>query len=244
MSQPYVFRATTARPSARVSSGLHPVSTIAGLRAGGEEIVKTRLTAAVGTRGLHRTAAVPSRRIDARRMLRLTIEPALSVGGISASPEPSPGGRPSVEEAAPLPVSPGDISPSSASPDPPPPAPDPAPLPTAAADPPPNTAAKPASAIARVELTIDSLRAYDLSRPIPIVVEALNERNYVAEIPELNISISASNPSEIIITLKERIAQVYDSLRLLKHLDGEQSRQLKVLESYIVKSRRGWLDRR
>jgi hypothetical protein len=104
--------------------------------------------------------------------------------------------------------------------------------------------AKPPSAISRVELTIDSLRTYDLIRPIPVIVESLGERNYVAEMPDLNISTTASNPSDIIITLKDRIAQVYDNLRVLKHLDAEQSRQLKVLESYIAKTRRGWLDRR
>ena len=50
-----------------------------------------------------------------------------------------------------------------------------------------------------VELTIDSLRNYELIRPIPVVVESLGERNFVAEMPDLNISTSANNQSDILI---------------------------------------------
>jgi len=108
---------------------------------------------------------------------------------------------------------------------------------------PPAGSPKPPSAISRVELTIDSLRNYELTRPIPVVVESLGERNFVAEMPELNISTTASNPSDILITLKDRIAQVYDGLRIKKNLDTEQARQLRLLETYIGRSRRSWLDR-
>jgi len=109
---------------------------------------------------------------------------------------------------------------------------------------PPLTLPKPPSAISRVELTIDSLHNYELIRPIPVVVESLGERNFVAEMPDLNISTTASSASDIVLTLKDRIAQVYDGLRIKKNLDIEQARQLRVLESYIGKSRRSWLDRR
>jgi hypothetical protein len=109
---------------------------------------------------------------------------------------------------------------------------------------PPVTLPKPPSTISRVELTIDSLHNYELIRPIPVVVESLGERNFVAEVADLNISTTASNASDILLTLKDRIAQVYDGLRIKKNLDIEQARQLRVLETYIGKSRRSWLDRR
>ena len=62
--------------------------------------------------------------------------------------------------------------------------------------------------------------------------------------PDLNVSTTASNPSDILITLKDRITQAYDALRIKKNLDIEQARQLRFLETYIGKSRRSWLDRR
>ena len=96
----------------------------------------------------------------------------------------------------------------------------------------------------RVELTINSLRNYELIKPIPVFVESLGDRHYVAEVPDANISTSASNLSEILIILKDSVTQTYDKLRIRKDLDKEQARQLKVLETYIGRSRRSWLDRR
>lgn len=109
----------------------------------------------------------------------------------------------------------------------------------AAADPPREPAGTP-----RVELTIDSLRNYELVKPIPVVVESLGDRHYVAEVVDLNISTSASSLSDILIILKDQVAQTYDGLRIKKNLDTEQTRQLKLLETYIGKARRSWLDRR
>ncbi len=104
--------------------------------------------------------------------------------------------------------------------------------------------AKPISGTSRVELTIDSLRTYELVKPIPVFVEALGERHYVAEVPDLNITTSASSLSEILIVLKDSVTQTYDRLRIRRNLEPEQARQLKMLETYIGKSKRGWLDRR
>ncbi len=103
---------------------------------------------------------------------------------------------------------------------------------------------KPTSGTSRVELTIDSLRTYELVKPIPVFVEALGERHYVAEVPDMNITTSASSLSEILIVLKDSVTQTYDRLRIRRNLEPEQARQLKMLETYIGKSKRGWLDRR
>jgi hypothetical protein len=243
-----IFRSTTATSAARFSSGLHPIATITGLRADSEDLVTTAVTASAGSSSLHRVSRPRNQPLNTRRLLWFAVQPALSVGGIVATAESFPkpvavsGSNPTADAPAPQEAeeqaAPGQPAPEHATPERVTPE-EPAETPSPAVPP-----AKPPSAISRVELTIDSLRTYDLVRPIPVVVESLGERNYVAEMPDLNITTTASNPSEIIITLKDRIAQVYDGLRILKHLDAEQSRQLKVLESYIAKTRRGWLDRR
>jgi hypothetical protein len=264
MNRLNIFNSTTAIPASRFSSRTHPVATITGLQADADGQLTSVMTASAGTSGLHRARRAPSQKISARRLVWFTLQPALSVGGIAATHRPShrsvadkdslatapaaavwpsftteeslspATARSSVESATPTLAT--ERAYSEMTP----------PLSSAAASAPAAAAppAKAASAISRIELAIDSLRTYDLVRPIPVVVEVLGERNYVAEMPDLNISISASNQSDIIIILKERIAQIYDGLRLLKHLDVEQSRQLRVLESYIAKTRRGWLDRR
>lgn len=235
MSGLNVYSATTAIPAAWISSRLHPIALITGLRAEDEELAMTSLTVSAASFKLHGVSQMPSRPARARRLLWFRLRPAPSVGGISPTPVRTrnpvalpPAAAPRIVEPpaaeADAAVFPAEMAIASRQDEAPP--------------------AKPPSAISRVELTIDSLRTYDLSRPIPVVVESLGERNYVAEMPDLNISVSAGNPSEIIIALKDRIAQVYDNLRLLKRLDAEQARQLRRLETYIVKTRRGWLDRR
>ena len=218
MSALAVFRTRTPTPATRTSSGRQPVAAIGGLTAASEELVTTGLAAAAAAKvSLDRTAPPRTLGTRARRVLWARLDPALVTAGLAADRAPAPPPSPAAADAPA---------------DPP-------------ADPvPPAPAARLPSAISRVELTIDSLRNYELIRPIPVVVESLGERNYVAEMPDLNITTTASNPSDILITLKDRIAQVYDGLRITKYLDAEQSRQLKVLETYIAKSRRGWLDRR
>jgi hypothetical protein len=263
MNRLNIFNSTTAIPGSRFSTKTHPVATITGLYPDAEAPLTSALTASARTTSLYRAAPAHSQKIVARRLLWYRLQPALLVGGIVATHSPSShavaskdsatahgaavGSLPAAEQSSPPAAADSSthraedasatarvqssITPSPASE-----------AITAAVA--PARPAKAASAISRIELAIDSLRTYDLVRPIPVVVEVLSERNYVAEMPDLNISISASNQSDIIIILKDRIAQIYDGLRLLKHLDAEQSRQLKVLESYIARTRRGWLDRR
>lgn len=127
----------------------------------------------------------------------------------------------------------------------------PGPRPAVAANAPDFANSKPAvvpikqpPAIAKVELTINSLGSYELNKPIPVFVKSLGNRHFVAEVPDLNISTSANSLSDILIVLKDRVTQTYDTLRLRRNLDTEQMRQLKVLETYIGRPRRGWLDRR
>jgi hypothetical protein len=233
MNQLNVFKSTTRTPIARVSSGLNPISTITGLSAAAEELVTTAVTSSTAKVSLDRVAQPHSLNTGSRRSLWARVQPALSVSGLVATRQPSRpphGVAADADNVANIVTDTADVAKVVDAGD----------LVNAA---PPAASPKPPSAISRVELTIDSLRNYELIRPIPVVVESLGERNYVAEMPELNISTTASNPSDILITLKDRIAQVYDGLRIKKNLDTEQARQLRLLETYIGRSRRGWLDR-
>lgn len=187
---------------------------IAGLCAGIEELT-TAVTGSTATISVERVTQRRSVSTRSRHLQWAKVQPALSVAGMVATRGPS---RPPSRVVA----NNRDI---------------------AGAAPPPISA-KPPSAISTVELTIDSLHSYELIKPIPVIVESLGERNYVAEMPDLNISTTAANPSDILITLKDRIAQIYDGLRIKKNLDAEQTRQLRLLETYIGRSRRSWLDRR
>jgi hypothetical protein len=181
---------------------------------------------------LDRTASSRLLSTRARRSLWARVQDALSVEGMTATRGPP--GKPdanAMSEDVASPAANGD-SPGDAA------------NANGHADVPAASLPEPTSGTSRVELTIDSLRTYELVKPIPVFVESLGERHYVAEVPDLNITTSASSLSEILIVLKDSVTQTYDKLRIRRSLDPEQARQLKMLEKYIGKSKRGWLDRR
>lgn len=217
MNRRNTFMISTGTPSTRFSSTRNRSAVITGVSATANALVTTTDAAAPMKLRLDRAGRPRFLGMRARPPLWLKVHATRTLGDIAAA-----GGS----SLAPTAIATAAHSHGEASP-----------MPSAALP-------KPPSAISKVELSIDSLRAYDLIRPIPVVVEVLGERNYVAEMPDLNISTTASNPGDILITLKDRISQLYDGLRLTKYLDAEQSRQLKFLESYIAKTRRRWSDRR
>ena len=250
-----IFKSSTLTPSMRVSSRRHPVATLANLGADADSFV-TRLSASVARVNLDRMGAAQSLNTRSRRSLWVRVEPAMVASSMAATREP-------LRERQAVAVDIGDAAHASRD------AADTgdavdtgdigdeanigvvvgsgaiADVGEIVSDIGEQTPAqKPPSAISRVELTIDSLRNYELVRPIPVIVESLGDRHLVAEVPDLNISTSASSSSEILISVKDRVTQLYDGLRIKKTLDMEQTRQLRILESYIGKSRRGWLDRR
>jgi hypothetical protein len=228
-----IIASSTCTPSAMVSSGLHPIVTTCDLHATAAELSTTAVTASTTRISLDRTTA--SRLLDsgARRSQWARVQDAWSVDGLAATrrqPAPPRAGAADADGRAAAANADGraDATPADGRAE------------TASATPAP----KPNSGTSRVELTIDSLRSYELVKPIPVFVESLGERHYVAEVPDLNITTSASSLSEILIVLKDSITQTYDELRIRKNQDSEQARRLKTLESYIGKSKRGWLDRR
>lgn len=224
MNGPEIIRSSTRTPSTVVSSGLHPATTTSGLNTRAEELFTTVVTASTTKVSSDRSAASQLFSTRKRRPHWARVQDALSVEGMTATLE-----APEKRHAA----APNEDGPADA----------------ANADGLADAVPAPAlpkrnSETARVELTIDSLRTYELVKPIPVFVESLGERHYVAEVPDLNITTSASSLSEILIVLKDSVTQTSDRLRIRRSLDPEQARQLKMLETYIGKSKRGWLDRR
>ena len=232
MNRLKIISSDTWTPSTLVSSGLHPTTTTSGLNTAAEELVTTVVLASPAMVNLDRTASSRLLSSRARRSLWARAQVALAVEGMTATRGPpgkpdanavnEDGASDAVNAHAPTDAANAD----------------------GLADGPAASLPKPASGTSRVELTIDSLRTYDLVKPIPVFVEALGERHYVAEVPDLNITTSASSLSEILIVLKDSVTQTYDRLRIRRNLEPEQARQLKMLETYIGKSKRGWLDRR
>jgi len=215
MSGIEIIRSSTRTPSTLFSSGLHPITMTSGVNTTAEEMFTAVVIASATKVSLDRTAASRLFSTHSRRSLWARVQDVPSVEGMAATREAP--GKPYavVADAEGL----ADAAPAASLP-------------------------KKISETARVELTIDSLRTYELIKPIPVFVESLGERHYVAEVPDMNITTSSSSLSEILIVLKDSVTQTYDRLRIRRDLNPEQARQLKILETYIGKSKRGWLDRR
>jgi hypothetical protein len=232
MNRLQIISSKTWTPWTLVSSGLHPTTTTSGLNTTAEELVTTVALASTATVNLDRTASSRLLSSRARRSLWARVQDSLTVEGMSATrgPPARPDANTINEDGASGAVN-ADAPADAVNAD-------------GLADAAAASLSKPISGTSRVELTIDSLRTYELVKPIPVFVEALGERHYVAEVPDLNITTSASSLSEILIVLKDSVTQTYDRLHIRRNLEPEQARQLKMLETYIGKSKRGWLDRR
>jgi hypothetical protein len=92
----------------------------------------------------------------------------------------------------------------------------------------------------KIELAIDKLPNHELIKPIPVLIESLGDKVFIAEVPGLDISITGSSMGGVLLQLKEHIANIYEGYRASNNLKSESGRQLKVLETYIGKTRRNW----
>jgi hypothetical protein len=103
----------------------------------------------------------------------------------------------------------------------------------------PEPSPKPSRA-EKIELAIDSLPDYEVLKPIPVLVESLGDKVFVAEAPDLNLSTSGNSVGAAFLTLKEHIAATYEGYRSRKGVDPERARQLALMDKYIVKTKRHW----
>jgi hypothetical protein len=218
-----VITSSTRTPSTIVSSARHPITTTSDLKTTTESLLTTVAAALTPRVSFDRTTSSRLVSSHGRRSQWARVRDALSVHGMAAMPGQSAKSHAVESHADRLAEAANANGPADAAP----------------ANPP-----RPKAAPSRIELTIDSLRTYELVQPIPVFIEELGEGHYVAEVPSLNMNVSASNLSEILIVLKNNVTQTYDKLRARKNPDPEEARQLKALEGYIDRSKRGWLDRR
>jgi hypothetical protein len=148
-----------------------------------------------------------------RRSLRVRFQPAPATQGVVVTPEsPQP---PAIEEPEPV-----------------------GPL-----DPPPETdipVPKKSAGAEKIELAIDKLPTHELIKPIPVLIESLGDKVFIAEIPGVEISITGNSVGGVLLQLKEHIANIYEGHRTNNNLKPEAARQLKALEAYVGKARRNW----
>jgi hypothetical protein len=97
-----------------------------------------------------------------------------------------------------------------------------------------------ATKIERIELAIDSIQGYDLIKPIPVLIESLGDKVFVAEAPDLNLSTSGNSVGAAFLLLKEHIVTSYEGDRSKKGPEAQRTQQLATLEQYIGKPRRHW----
>jgi hypothetical protein len=104
----------------------------------------------------------------------------------------------------------------------------------------PAPAPKKSARSEKIELAIDKLPNHELIKPIPVLIESLGDKVFIAEVPGLDISITGNSMGGVLLQLKEHIANIYEGHRASNNLKPEGTRQLKVLETYIGKTRRNW----
>jgi len=92
----------------------------------------------------------------------------------------------------------------------------------------------------RIELAIDSLQNYELIKPIPVLIEFLGDKVFVAEAPDLDVSTTGNSVGVAFLLLKEHIITTYEGYRSKKGLDSERTRQLGIFDKYIGKAKRHW----
>ena len=119
--------------------------------------------------------------------------------------------------------------------------------PEAAPEPEPPPAARPGADAAaddqlgRFTVNIEALDNYDLLRPIPVTIEPLGERVFVAEVAELHLSITGQTAEDAVQLLKELMVRMYEGNRSKKNnLDNERKRQQRTLETYIGRAKGTW----
>src|SRR5271169_925687 len=97
-----------------------------------------------------------------------------------------------------------------------------------------------ATKLERIKLAIDSIQGYDLIKPIPVLIESLGDKVFVAEAPDLNLSTTGNSVGAAFLLLKEHIITTYEGDRSKKGSDAQRTQQLAALEQYIGKPRRHW----
>lgn len=82
-----------------------------------------------------------------------------------------------------------------------------------------------------LRLPLEQVGRRRLVKPFDVVVECVDDDEFTASVPELNIAMAGESAGEALLILKEHIADVYEILASCSALGPEPARQLSVLES-------------
>ena len=213
MNDGNILYSTSSAATLFISTGSRPATSVSLLDTSADGMFTMMAGAATSVTSTNRTAPSQILTNRARASLWVRLERPLPVGDVSVTREP--GQTPAIAEPEP-----------SDSRDSAPAAPAPTPKKSAGAE--------------RIELAIDKLPNHELIKPIPVLVEALGDKVFIAEVPGLDISMTGNSMAGVLLQLKECVANIYEAHRGSTNLSADKAGQLKALESYIGKTRRNW----
>jgi predicted RNase H-like HicB family nuclease len=85
-----------------------------------------------------------------------------------------------------------------------------------------------------IHLSIDSLSFYEVKTPIPVCIECIEDDEFIAEIPEINMAMAGDTIGEAMQLLKEHVQAVFRRYESKKQQLGPEPRsQMNYLEQYI-----------
>jgi hypothetical protein len=213
MNDGNIVHSTSSAATVLVSTRSRPSTSVLLLDTSADGVFTMAAGAATGVTSTNQTASSRILTNRARRSLWVRFHPALPVAGKVATREPSQTAP--IEEADSS--GPRDAPPELATP-----------------------AREKSAGVERIELAIDKLPNHELIKPIPVLVESLGDKVFIAEVPGLDISITGNSMGGVLLQMKEHIANIYEGHRTSNNLKPEGARQLKALETYIGKTRRNW----
>jgi hypothetical protein len=213
MNDGNIVHSTLSAATVFISTGSRPATSRLLLDTSAEGMFTMMAGAATSVTSTNRTAPSQILTNRARASLWVRFERPLPIADVAVTREPRQ--TPAIVEPEP-----------SGSRDSAPEAPAPAPKKSAGAE--------------RIELAIDKLPNHELIKPIPVLVESLGDKVFIAEVPGLDISITGNSMGGVLLQLKERIANMYEGHRSSTNLSADKARELRELESYIGKTRRNW----
>lgn len=84
-----------------------------------------------------------------------------------------------------------------------------------------------------LRLPLERVGQRPLFKPFEVVVECVDDDEFIASVPEINVAMVGESAGEAFLILKEHIADLYEVLSSGAALGPEPARQLSILESRL-----------
>src|SRR6516164_6666541 len=172
MSNSTIVHSTSSTGPILFSTAALPSSSVLLLDTSADGMVTMTAAGSTAVTSLNQIASSRISSNRDRRSLRVRFQPAPATQGVVVTPEsPQP---PAIEEPEPV-----------------------GPL-----DPPPETdipVPKKSAGAEKIELAIDKLPTHELIKPIPVLIESLGDKVFIAEIPGVEISITGNSVGGVLL---------------------------------------------